>query len=69
MRHVIVLMLRFIAVETFVTLILLLTLFTASVTSQVLSKNNSVVLSNKDSPLRVQKHPSTYFDATKPVFN
>ena len=69
MKHVIVLMLKFIAVETFVTLILLLTLFTASVTSQVLSKNDSVVLSNKDSPLRVQKHPSTYFDATKPVFN
>ena len=69
MKHVLVLMFKFIAVETLVTLVLLLTLFTASVTSQVLANNNTVILSNENSPLRVQQHPSTYFDATKPAFN
>ena len=62
MKNVIVLIAKFLAVETFVLLMLLWTLFTVSVTSQV-------ILSNKDSPLRVQQHPSTYFDATKPIFN
>ena len=62
MKNIIVLIMKFIAVETFVLLMLLWTLFTVSVTSQV-------ILTNKDSPLRVQQHPSTYFDATKPVFN
>ena len=62
MKNIIVLIVKFLAVETFVLFMLLWTLFTVSVTSQV-------ILSNKDSPLRVQQHPSTYFDATKPIFN
>ena len=62
MKNIIVLIIKFLAVETFVLFMLLWTLFTVSVTSQV-------ILSNKDSPLRVQQHPSTYFDATKPIFN
>ena len=62
MKHIIVLIVKFLAVETFVLLMLFWTLFTVSVTSQV-------ILSHKDSPLLVQQHPSTYFDATKPIFN
>ena len=42
--------------------VLLCLLFTISVASQA-------ILTNKDSPLRVEKHPSTFFDTTKPVFN
>ena len=62
MKSVFILIAKFLAVETFVLLVLLWTLFTISVASQA-------ILTNKDSPLRVQQHPSTFFDDTKPVFN
>ena len=62
MKNVFLINAQFLAIECIVLFVLLISLFTVTVASQQ-------VLTGNDSPLRVEQHPSTFFDPTKPVFN
>ena len=62
MKSVFILIAKFLAIESLVLFAMLLSLFTITVASQA-------ILTGNDAPVKVQQHPSTFFDKTKPVFN